>query len=76
MTINLLKGDKQFKYIHEHYPEKIITVFFPPLRRNNVFKGIAKGTLDIGRKKLKDHQFNDHMTNKIGDSLKRPVEWL
>lgn len=75
----LISGDSDLvppiKAVHENFPSKRVTVFFPPKRYNNSVAAVAKGSLIIGRKKLLDSQFDPQVRKKGGFVLKRPTEW-
>lgn len=57
-TAILISGDSDLvppiKAVHENFPQKVVSVFFPPKRSNNTVAGAAKGSQIIGRKKLAD----------------------
>lgn len=75
----LISGDSDLvppiHAIHEKFPNKRVFVAFPPNRSNISVKSIAKGSLIIGRKKLKDSQFPDQIRLKSGFLLNKPTEW-
>ena len=78
-TAMLISGDSDLvppiKAIHEHFPGKRVFVAFPPKRFNNSVALVAKGYINIGRKKLVDSLFDDIVTKNDGFNLKKPVEW-
>lgn len=61
--------------IHEKFPQKRVFVAFPPNRSNVSVKNIAKGSMIIGRKKLKDSQFPKQISLQTGYILNKPTEW-
>lgn len=78
-TAILISGDSDLvppiKAVHENFPRKGVSVFFPPNRHNNTVAGAAKGSQIIGRKKLVDSQFELEVKKKDGYVLKKPKEW-
>jgi uncharacterized LabA/DUF88 family protein len=78
-TAILVSGDSDLvppiRAIHQLFPEKRVTVFFPPKRLNNSVADVAKGSLIIGRNKLLDAQFPNEVTKADGYVLKRPKLW-
>lgn len=79
-TAILISGDSDLvppiKAVHQNFPNKVISVFFPPNRHNNTVAGAAKGFQMIGRKKLLDNQFDSEVLKCDGYKLIKPVEWL
>jgi len=79
-TAILISGDSDLvppiKAVHENFKSKRVVVFFPPKRSNNSVSAVAKGSLIIGRKKIKDSQFDDEVTKVGGFVLKKPKEWI
>jgi uncharacterized LabA/DUF88 family protein len=79
-TAILISGDSDLvppiKAIHENFPKKVVSVFFPPNRHNNTVAGAAKGSQIIGRKKLVDAQFENEIKKADDFILKKPKEWL
>lgn len=79
-TAILISGDSDLvppiKAVHQNFPNKVISVFFPPNRHNNTVAGAAKGFQMIGRKKLLDNQFDSEVLKCDGYKLFKPVEWL
>ena len=75
----LISGDSDLvppiKAVHQNFPSKRVTVFFPPKRFNNSVAAVAKGSLIIGRKKLIDSQFDPEVAKKGGFILRRTLEW-
>ena len=78
-TAILISGDSDLvppiKAVHENFPQKNISVFFPPNRHNNTVAGAAKGSQIIGRKKLVDSQFDNQVEKANGFILHKPIEW-
>ena len=79
-TAILISGDSDLvppiKAVHQNFPNKVISVFFPPNRHNNTVAGAAKGFQIIGRKKLSDSQFEENVKKRDGFILQKPVDWL
>lgn len=79
-TAFLITGDSDLvppvKSIHNIYQQKRVFVAFPPNRSNISVKNEAKGSLVIGRKKLLDAQFPEHVTKQDGFILQRPGIWI
>ncbi len=76
----LITGDTDLipaiKYVKEQCKNKHVFVIFPP-NRNNVDVGKTASAKEVlGRKKLKDHQFPDHLADKMGDQIQRPSLWI
>jgi len=75
----LISGDSDLvppiQAIHQKFPQKRVFVAFPPNRSNISVKNVAKGSLIIGRKKLKDSQFPDQLRLKSGYLLNKPTNW-
>jgi uncharacterized LabA/DUF88 family protein len=78
-TALLISGDSDLVppilEIHRLLPQKSVVVFFPPKRRNKAVALVAKGSLVIGRKRLKDSQLPDVITNADGYELQKPDGW-
>jgi uncharacterized LabA/DUF88 family protein len=78
-TAILVSGDSDLvppiRAVHENFPTKKITVFFPPKRHNVTVAAAAKGSMIIGRKKLLDHQFPPNVQKEDGFILRRPAAW-
>jgi uncharacterized LabA/DUF88 family protein len=79
-TAILISGDSDLvppiKAVHQNFPQKAVSVFFPPTRHNNTVAGAAKGSLIIGRKKLIDAQFDLAIKKADAYVLNKPKEWL
>lgn len=79
-TAILISGDSDLvppiKAVHENFPKKAVSVFFPPSRHNNTVAGVAKGSQIIGRKKLVDAQFENEITKTDDFILLKPKEWM
>lgn len=78
-TAILVSGDSDLvppiKAVHQKFPVKTVSVFFPPKRHNNTVAGSAKGSLVIGKKRLVDSQLKDTIVKEDGYVLKKPIEW-
>jgi len=79
-TAILVSGDSDLvppiKAVHQNFPNKVVSVFFPPNRHNNTVAIAAKGSLIIGRKKLMDSQFEANVKKRDGYILHKPADWL
>lgn len=79
-TAILISGDSDLvppiKAVHQNFPNKVVSVFFPPNRHNNTVAGAAKGSQTIGRKKLIDSQFEENVKKRDGFILHKPYDWL
>ena len=75
----LITGDSDLippiNAVHNLFKNKRVFVAFPPNRHNVSIQQAAKGSITIGRKKLKDAQFPKNVAKKDGFILKRPTEW-
>lgn len=75
----VVSGDSDFvpciQSVNEHFLDKSVIVFFPPLRRNESVVEVARAFQMIGRKKLVENQFPLHVRKKDGFVLERPDEW-
>lgn len=75
----LISGDSDLvppiTAIHSFYKNKRVFVAFPPKRHNSSINLVAKGSMMIGRKKIKDSQFDDIVISKTGFELKIPDNW-
>ncbi len=78
-TAILISGDSDLvppiQAVHNHFPAKSISVFFPPARHNNSVAAAAKGSMILGRKKLNDNQFPIEIQKKDGYKISKPAEW-
>lgn len=78
-TAMLISGDSDLvppiKAVHQNFPEKRVFLAFPPKRHNNSVAIAAKGHITIGRKKLKNSQFEEEVAKNNGFILKKPIEW-
>jgi uncharacterized LabA/DUF88 family protein len=76
----LITGDSDLvppiNAVHNFFTTKRIVVAFPPKRFNISVNHAAKGSLTIGRKKLKDAQFEEKIIKKDGFVLIRPGTWI
>jgi NYN domain len=79
-TAILISGDSDLvppiKAVHQHFPTKVVSVFFPPERHNNTVALAAKGSMILGKKKLTSNQFSDEVEKQDGYMLKKPNEWI
>ncbi len=75
----LISGDSDLvppiRAIHDNFNKKRVFVLFPPKRHNQSVALVAKGSMTLGRKKIKDAQFSKNVTKKDGFILKKPSEW-
>jgi uncharacterized LabA/DUF88 family protein len=78
-TAMLISGDSDLvppiRAIHEEFSKKRVFVLFPPKRHNQSVALSAKGSMTIGKKKIKDNQFPEEVEKNDGYVLKRPNEW-
>jgi uncharacterized LabA/DUF88 family protein len=76
----LISGDSDLvppmKAVHELFNKKRVFVAFPPKRHNQSVALVAKGSMTIGRKKIKDSQFSEEVTKSNGYILKKPTDWV
>jgi len=76
----LISGDSDLttpiREVHSLFKNKRVFIAFPPKRHNSSMAIVAKGSLNIGRKKLVDAQFDKEVVSKTGYKLKRPNEWI
>lgn len=76
----LITGDSDLvppmKAVHSFFKNKRVFVAFPPNRFNVSVKQEAKGSMMIGRKTLKDCQFDEKVIKKDSFVLVRPKEWI
>lgn len=63
------------KEIHNNFNNKRVFVAFPPKRYNSSIALEAKGSMIIGKKKLKDSQFEESIPKKDGYIIHKPKEW-
>lgn len=79
-TALLVTGDSDLvppiNAVHNFFKQKRVFVAFPPNRYNVSVNHAARGSLTIGRKKLKDAQFPDNVKKEDGFTLKRPDTWV
>ena len=75
----LVTGDSDLippiKSLHYLFGTKRVFVAFPPNRHNVNIQRAAKGSIIIGKERLKDAQFPDNVVKKDGFILKKPAEW-
>ncbi len=78
-TAILISGDSDLvppiQAVHNYFKNKRVAVFFPPKRYNNSVAAVAKGSMVLGKKKLRDNQFDKEVEKKGGYKLKKPPEW-
>ncbi|NII26043.1 NYN domain-containing protein [Pseudoflavitalea sp. X16] len=78
-TAILISGDSDLvppiKSVHNNFPSKAVSVFFPPSRHNNSVAVVAKGSMILGRKKLTSHQLPHEIEKTDGYKIIKPVEW-
>lgn len=76
----LISGDSDLtppiKVINSEFPSKRVFVAFPPKRNSISLKKLAKGSMVLGRKTLKDSQLAETLVNRFGFTLKRPQRWI
>jgi len=76
----LITGDSDLippiNAVHSLFKNKRVFVAFPPNRHNVSVNHAAKGSMMIGRKKLKDSQFPNIVIKKDGFVLNKPVKWV
>ena len=63
------------KAVRQRYPAKRIVVAFPPSRHSTELRSTANSAFTIGRKRIGDSQFPDHVTKLNGYVLSRPPSW-
>ena len=63
------------KAIRTHYPEKRVTVAFPPRRYSTDLERAASSSFHIGRAKIAQSRFPERVTKTDGFVLERPSEW-
>ena len=61
--------------VNKHLPPKKVTVIFPPFRHNRSVALAAKGSYELGRKRLKDCQMEDTVISTNGFALEKPEAW-
>lgn len=75
----LISGDSDLtppiREVHQVFVSKRVFIAFPPKRHNSSMALVAKGSEIIGRKKLRDAQFNEEVISKTGYKLKKPMKW-
>ena len=76
----LITGDSDLvppiNAVHNFFKHKRVLVAFPPNRFNVSINHAAKGSIMIGRKKLKDAQLEEKIIKKDGFILIRPSTWI
>ena len=63
------------KSIKRLFPEKRVTIAFPPDRFSFALKETASASFTIGRKKIADSLFPEEVIKKDGYILKKPERW-
>ena len=75
----LISGDSDLvppiRAIHDNFSKKRVFVLFPPKRHNQSVALVSKGSMTLGKKKIKDHQFPHEIAKKDGFILRKPPEW-
>lgn len=75
----LISGDSDLvppiRAINENFKRKRVFVLFPPKRHNQSVALVAKGCMSLGKKKIKDHQFENEVRKEGGFILRKPEEW-
>lgn len=75
----LISGDSDLvppiRAIHQHFTKKRVFVAFPPARHNASLALHAKGSMILGKKKLRDNQLPSEIQKEDGFILRKPVEW-
>jgi uncharacterized LabA/DUF88 family protein len=62
--------------ILSNFPEKEITVLFPPQRRSHELEQTATSWLKIYPNKLKKARFNDILVSEDGKIYEKPWSWV
>lgn len=75
----LISGDSDLvppiRAVHENFQNKRVFIAFPPKRHNVSMSAVAKGSFIIGKKKLKDCQFDPEIKKEDGYILRIPEQW-
>lgn len=75
----LISGDSDLvppvKSIHEHFKNKRVFLAFPPSRHNKSLSLQAKGSMIIGKSKIKNCQLPEELKSQTGYILKKPRQW-
>lgn len=75
----LISGDSDLvppiRAIQSNFKNKRIFVAFPPKRHNQSVEHLSKGSMIIGKKLLRTHQFEKSIDNGQGFILQKPTEW-
>lgn len=78
-TAILISGDSDLvppiRVVHNNFPSKIVSIFFPPSRHNNSIAAAAKGSMILGRKKLTSNQLPHKIEKPDGYVIVKPSEW-
>jgi hypothetical protein len=76
----LISGDTDLlppiRFINESANNKRVFVAFPPDRVNDEVRKYSSGDWTIGRKNLADSQFEETITNKLGEIITKPSTWV
>lgn len=75
----LISGDSDLvpaiNMVHDEFPPKIVTVFFPPNRHNTSVASAATGSMILGKPLLKKCQFDEEVIKSDGFILRKPSTW-
>ena len=75
----LITGDSDLippiNAVHRLFNAKRVFVAFPPNRHNVSIQRAAKGSIIIGKERLRNAQFPQSVAKKDGFILKRPPQW-
>jgi uncharacterized LabA/DUF88 family protein len=78
-TAILISADSDLKAtiqkVLELFPEKRVTVAFPPSRFSFELSKIATASFTIGRKRISESIFEDEVLKSEGYKLVKPLEW-
>ena len=75
----LISGDSDLvppiREIRSLFPKKEIIIVFPPERKSNELKSVASSSFALGHGKLQQCQFAPEVTDKYGNTIKKPASW-
>lgn len=75
----LISGDSDLvppiRAIHQLFAKKRVFVAFPPARHNASLRLHAKGSMILGKKKLRDNQLPSEIKKRDGYVLRKPATW-
>jgi uncharacterized LabA/DUF88 family protein len=78
-TALLISGDSDLagpiEAVSRLFPAKRVVVAFPPKRHSARLCAVANASFTIGRKRIADSQFPNHVTKPGGHVLRRPGKW-